>query len=243
MLQNIDPDKMNRLMKENEDANQIISQLLANHHTMISTIAHEIRNPLTLISSSLQIMELKNPEVLSIVGWPQLTEDVNYLRKLLEELSAFNNGKSLNISTFSMETFLKNITLSFEISLESENSKIDFTWHIPDTLGTCQGDRIKLEAVLLNLLRNAHEAIGNNGRIRLLADCTDTAFIITVQDNGCGIEQENLKSIFEPFVTFKSAGTGLGLAISKRIIEAHNGSLTVESVPEIGSTFIICLPF
>ena len=63
MLHNIDLNKMNQLMKENKDAKQIISQLLENHHTAVSTIAHEIRNPLTLVSSALQVMEIQHPEV------------------------------------------------------------------------------------------------------------------------------------------------------------------------------------
>ena len=63
MLHNIDLNKMNQLMKENKDAKQIISQLLENHHTTVSTIAHEIRNPLTLVSSALQVMEIQHPEV------------------------------------------------------------------------------------------------------------------------------------------------------------------------------------
>lgn len=63
MLHNIDLNKMNRLMSENKEFKQIINQLLENHHTAVSTIAHEIRNPLTLVSSALQVMEVQHPEV------------------------------------------------------------------------------------------------------------------------------------------------------------------------------------
>ena len=69
MLHNIDLNKINQLMKENKDAKQIISQLLENHHTAVSTIAHEIRNPLTLVSSALQVMEIQHPEVKDFSHW------------------------------------------------------------------------------------------------------------------------------------------------------------------------------
>ena len=242
MLRDIDLNKMNTLIEENEDAKEIIHQLLLNHHTVVSTISHEIRNPLTLISSSLQIMELKNPEVHSYTGWVQLIDDVNYLRLLLDELSALNNGHTLNRSSFSIETLLKNVALSFAASLENEEKEILFTSHIPSTLGSYMGDQIKLKEVLLNLLRNAKEAINENGEIFLRAFWKNSSLIIEVQDNGCGIEPEKLSTIFDPFITYKSNGTGLGLALSKRIIESHGGSLTVLSSPESGSTFTIHLP-
>lgn len=74
MLTNIDLNKMNRLMEENREAKQIISQLLENHHTTVSMIAHEIRNPLTLVSSSLQIIEAQHPEVKEFYNWNQTME-------------------------------------------------------------------------------------------------------------------------------------------------------------------------
>ena len=69
MLYNVDVNKMNRLMEENKDVKQIISQLLENHHTTVSTIAHEIRNPLTLVSSALQMIQAQHPEVLEFSHW------------------------------------------------------------------------------------------------------------------------------------------------------------------------------
>lgn len=242
MLQNIDQHLLNIIMNENDDVRQIITQLFENHHTIISTISHEIRNPLTLISSSLQIMEKSHPEVKDFSGWPQLMDDVSFLRLLLEELSSFNNGHTLNPSPFSIEKLLRNVSLSFAMALENQNSKIEFTSRIPENLGEFTGDKIKLEEVLLNLLRNAREAVSSDGIICLSAIRRNSSIIIHIQDNGCGIPQEHLKTIFNPFVTYKSDGTGLGLSISQQIIEAHGGVITVDSQPEMGSTFSICLP-
>lgn len=242
MLHNIDVNKMNQLMEENPTAKQIISQLLENHHTTVSTIAHEIRNPLTLVSSALQVMQIQHPEVHSFAHWDQTVEDVEFMRQLLEELSTFNNGNILHYSVFSMEQFLKNIAVSFAISLDEKNEAVKFTSSIPSTLGNFTGDKIKLEEVLLNLLRNAHDAIGEEGRIQLLASRQKDKLTIAISDNGCGIPEEHLESIFEPFKTYKPGGTGLGLSLAKRIIEAHNGTLTVSSTEGLGSAFSIDLP-
>ena len=82
MLHNVDINKMNTLMEENHDAKQIISQLLENHHETVSAIAHEIRNPLTLVSSSLQVMEIQHPEVRDFQHWRQTIEDVEFMCQL-----------------------------------------------------------------------------------------------------------------------------------------------------------------
>ena len=109
-------------------------------------------------------------------------------------------------------------------------------------MGKFTGDKIKLEEVFLNLLRNAKEAIDGEGTIYLSAERGNDILIIQISDNGCGIPEEHLDSIFEPFKTYKQGGTGLGLSLSKRIIESHHGSISVSSEPEKGTTFTIKLP-
>lgn len=233
---------MNQLMEENKDAKQIISQLLENHRTTVSTIAHEIRNPLTLVSSSLQVMEIQHPEVKQYSHWKQTMEDVEFMCNLLNELSTFNNGSTLHHSVFSIEKLLKNIAVSFAISLDSEDSSIEFSSSVPSHLGDFTGDKVKLEEVLLNLLRNAKDAVGENGAITLSAQRKKDMLIILCKDNGCGIPADKINTIFTPFVTSKEDGTGLGLSLSKRIIEAHNGTISVDSAPTKGTTFTIKLP-
>ena len=242
MMHNVDINKMNRLMEENEDARQIISQLLENHQVTVSTIAHEIRNPLTLISSALQIMQVQHPEVTEFSHWKQTMDDVNFMRHLLEELSTFNNGNTLHYSVFSIEHLLKNIAISFAISLDEADSDIEFSSSIPDKLGKYTGDKIKLEEVLLNLLKNAKEAIAGKGTILLTASRKKNVLTIQIKDSGCGIPAENIDSIFEPFKTYKQGGTGLGLSLSKRIVEAHDGSISVASREGQGTTFTVKLP-
>ncbi len=239
---NIDINKMNRLMEENKDAKQIISQLLENHHTTVSMIAHEIRNPLTLVSSSLQIIEKQHPEVKKFNNWEQTMEDIQFMCSLLNDLSSFNNSSTLHHSVFSIEQLIKNVAVSFAISLDADGSDIEFTSRVVPGMGDFTGDKIKLEEVLLNLLRNAREAVGKDGRISLSAARQKETVIILCQDNGCGIPANIIETIFDPFVTYKENGTGLGLSSSRQIIEAHGGSINVESAPETGTVFTVTLP-
>lgn len=242
MFNNIDINKMNRLMEENKDAKQIISQLLENHHTSVSMIAHEIRNPLTLVSSSLQIMEAQHPEVKDFGNWTQTMEDVQFMCDLLNELSSFNNSTTLHHSVFSLERLLKNISVSFAISLDSDVSDIEFTSCIVPGMGEFTGDKIKLEEVFLNLLKNAKEATETGGRISLFAKRHGDTITIRCEDNGCGIPSDIIDTIFDPFVTYKENGTGLGLSSSKQIVESHGGTISVKSTPGAGSIFTVSLP-
>ena len=240
MLSHIDICRMNRLMEHNPEAKKIIEQLLQNHQTIVSLISHEIRNPLTLISSSLQLMEQTHPEVRDFSNWDQTMQDLNFLCQLLSELSAYNNGSTLRYQVFSLQELLRSVAVSFAISLE--NASVSFRSSIDPAIKDYAGDQIKLREVLLNLLKNARESQADEIVLSASSGCDTSGIQISIRDNGCGIEQDQLDQIFQAFHTTKQEGTGLGLALSKRIIEAHHGTLTVTSAPGKGSTFTVFLP-
>ena len=242
MLENIDINKMNRLMEENKDAKEIITGLLANHHKDVSMIAHELRNPLTLISSSLQVIEAQHPEVKDFYSWDQTMEDIKFMCSLMDDLSAFNNGSSLHHSVFRIEQLLKNVAVSFAIALDAANSGIKFSSKISSGMGDFTGDKVKLEQVFLNLLRNAKDAVGQEGSIFLSAERNEDTIIVRCRDNGCGIPSDIADTLFDPFVTRKEGGTGLGLSVSRRIVEAHGGTISAESSPRKGTVFTVTLP-
>ncbi len=240
MLSHIDICRMNRLMEHNPEAKKIIEQLLQNHQTIVSLISHEIRNPLTLISSSLQLMEQTHPEVRDFSNWDQTMQDLNFLCQLLSELSAYNNGSTLRYQVFSLQKLLRSVAVSFAISLE--NASVSFRSSIDPAIKDYAGDQIKLREVLLNLLKNAWESQADEIVLSASSGCDTSGIQISIRDNGCGIEQDQLDQIFQAFHTTKQEGTGLGLSLSKRIIEAHHGTLTVTSAPGKGSTFTVFLP-
>ncbi len=240
MLSHIDICRMNRLMEHNPEAKKIIEQLLQNHQTIVSLISHEIRNPLTLISSSLQLMEQTHPEVRDFSNWDQTMQDLDFLCQLLSELSAYNNGSTLRYQVFSLQELLRSVAVSFAISLE--NASVSFRSSIDPAIKDYAGDQIKLREVLLNLLKNARESQADEIVLSASSGCDTSGIQISIRDNGCGIEQDQLDQIFQAFHTTKQEGTGLGLSLSKRIIEAHHGTLTVTSAPGEGSTFTVFLP-
>ena len=98
-------------MAESPEKEELLTRLLHSHRMDISTISHEIRNPLTLIYSTLQMIEASNPEVLNIRHWSDLHSDIEYMKQLLEELSAYNNGQRLSPSSTDLDIFLKKISL------------------------------------------------------------------------------------------------------------------------------------
>lgn len=241
-------DKLKQIMAESDEHADTIGRLIASYKETISAITHEIRNPLTLIYSSLQLVESEHPEVQNFRHWNAIHQDVLYMMQLLTDLSGYNNGLTLHKKTLNTSAFIKQLVLSFAASFET--SDIEFTSCIAPELPSVQADASKLKEVLLNLLKNAFEAChsDNNGSVRLKADTTtptarnDIYLRIQIQDNGCGIPPEQIDEIFIPFVTFKTGGTGLGLPLSKRIVEAHDGTLTVTSEAETGTTFTILIP-
>ncbi|MGF0033775.1 sensor histidine kinase [Bariatricus sp. SGI.154] len=247
MFSTTDYDNLQQIMEESPEKKELLTRLLESQRMEISTISHEIRNPLTLVYSTLQLIETQHPEVLSFRHWDAMHQDIEYMKQLLEELSSYNNGERLTLSDINADVFLKTLALSFASSIL--DTEIEFTSRIAPNLPVITIDSIKIRQTLLNLLSNARDAVVScpdckHPSITLNASLTnkDTILQIKITDTGCGISEENLPSIFEPFVTHKSNGTGLGLAIARRIITAHQGSITVTSSLGKGTSFIITLP-
>lgn len=245
MFSTTDYDKLQQIMAESPEKKELLTRLLESHRMDISTISHEIRNPLALVYSTLQLIESQHPEVSSFNHWEEMRQDIEYMKLLLEQLSSYNNSERLECATTDTRTFLRKIALSFASTLV--DSHIEFTSKIPPTLPSINIDAMKMKQVLLNLLKNAQDAVHscpekNNAAISLAAAFQDQHVVITISDTGCGIAPEDLSTIFEPFITHKQDGTGLGLAIARRITAAHHGSLAVESTLGIGTVFTLALP-
>lgn len=267
MFSSTDYDKLQQIMEESPQKRELLTRLLDSHQMTLSSISHEIRNPLTLVYSTLQLIASQHPEVTGFKHWEQLMQDVEYIKLLLEELSSYNNSDKLNIASIESNTFFKTISLSFASSVC--DTEIEFVSKIAPKLPDIQCDPVKLRQVLLNLLGNARDAVmlrdfsssekssleessseDSHPKISMavspsykLSGKSDIAthIVVEISDNGCGILPEHLDHIFEPFATYKPNGTGLGLAIANRIAIAHNGSLTVSSQP--GRTaFTLTLP-
>ena len=207
---------------------------------LLNKFSHELRNPLTTVSSTIQLIELQHPEVKSFKYWSNISEDLDYMNRLISELSDFSKSETLHISAFSLRALLEHISLSFAASIA--NSKVEYTSKISPSITQITGDKTKLQEVFLNLLKNAFDAASPDKTIYMEASCNHQMIYIRITDTGCGITAGQLPTIFEPFVTYKKDGSGLGLAISSNIIKAHGGSIHVESTVNVGTTFTVTLP-
>ncbi|GAE07505.1 ATP-binding protein [Paenibacillus sp. JCM 10914] len=103
-------------------------------------------------------------------------------------------------------------------------------------------DRDKMIQVLINLIRNAFQAMDQTGAVKLSLRKEASTAIVEVEDTGIGIDQESLTRIFDPFYTTKEEGTGLGLSLCQKIVEDHGGRITVQSERGVGTTFTIFIP-
>ncbi len=235
-----DTQQLHKLMEENSHNHILIQKLLDSHQFTLSQISHEIRNPLTALSGTLQLIEKQHPEVSNYAHWIDAMEDIDFMEKLLEDLSLYNNGRRIQNRRIETSDFLNHIALSFAASFA--DTLMQFTSKIDQHLSPITGDSSKLRQLFSNLLRNALEATSYKGKIHLHAAQDSQHLIVKISDNGCGISQSHLSDIFNPFITYKEHGTGLGLPIVKSIVEAHKGTISVTSVPFRNTTFTIMLP-
>lgn len=225
-------------MSENPET-EALKKIIEEQKFAISQISHEIRNPVTLINSSLKLIEKQHPEVKSFAYWKDTMQDMEYLLCLLDEVSSFNNSMLLKQESLNTSQWLTDFASSLFCMIPHS---VRFSFHIPPLLPPLTADPVKLRRALSNLLRNGFEALEKEGEVSLSASVDGQSLSLCVSDTGCGIPEEYMDTLYQPFVTHKAGGTGLGLPITKRIVEAHGGSLSLKTSPGAGTSFTIRLP-
>lgn len=211
-----------------------------NYTFSLSRISHEIRNPLTLIYSTAQLLALKHPDLNRDELWGQLIKDIDYLNELTDSISFYNHCAQLSLEKTDLSQLLNSVVDSYRPL--SDKTGIRLKLSLKNQLPAILCDRVKLRQCLINLLKNSFEATSVGDTISITAFSNARHVQLIVSDTGKGICASHLEHIFEPFTTYKKDGTGLGLAITKQIIEAHHGSIKVFSKPGKGTSFILCLP-
>lgn len=224
-----------------------IQMLHDQYYSLISQISHEVRNPLTLIYSSLQLIEKECPSVTETALWPQVRQDIQDTIRLLKDISVLNRSTRSVKESFSVFDLLHGISVSFHALMLEKH--ISFDTELAPQLQDCTlfGDPILLKEALWNLLLNAADAVTSHtdgSQISLTADVCASQLQIHVRDNGIGIPDEYLPTLFDPFVTHKSGGTGLGLCIAKSAALQHGGTLTAAntSAQKFCTDFCLMLP-
>jgi PAS domain S-box-containing protein len=222
------------------------AEKLAALGTLSAGLAHEINNPLGVITSRVEVVLL---EAAGMEIPKQLLEDLRVIDKhahraarIAQGLLSFSRQSAWRLAPLDVNQVIEEILFLIEKQLSKERIRLDrcLTPGLPKVMGSAN----HLEQVLLNLLTNAREAMPAGGNIRVESrpgmDGDDIEILIA--DTGNGIPEEHLERIFDPFFTTREGGTGLGLSISYGIVKEHGGTLNVQSDVGKGTTFTITLP-
>lgn len=207
--------------------------------------AHEINNPLAIISARAQLLEMKETEPARKRNFQQMVEQIERISAILGNLMDFARPTPLTAETVDIVAVLEK-TLEL-VSGGLKPLGITLERHLPPGLPAIQADPRQLEQVFLNLLINAEHAMeSSGGHIRVAAafDARNDSVSVSIADTGTGIPKELLDKIFDPFFTTKAEGkgTGLGLSTSYGIITNHLGDIRVDSEPGHGTTVTVRLP-
>lgn len=217
------------------------SERLATVGLVASYISHEIKNPLTVISGfANQILrsigeEGKNREKLNII-----IKEVNRLEGFLSDVRDFTKLSQPTKSMAGINTVLEEVITFFAQEFEAHHVTVEkcIDPDMPETLF----DPRQLKQVFINIVKNSVEAMPEGGKLSIATQLKDECIEIRISDTGKGIAPEDLKDIFSPFVTTKPTGTGLGLAISRKIINDHEGEVSIQSKLGEGTVCTIVLP-
>ncbi|MBQ3643457.1 MAG: PAS domain-containing protein [Candidatus Riflebacteria bacterium] len=204
-------------------------------------IAHEIRNPLTGMKMIVQLLEAdfseddSHREPLDIIQ-----REINRLEGIIGNLLDFarpNKPKTVDVAPV-------NVVQDCYMLIKNQLNKQHIAFELKEAencpLTTADPDQLK--QVFINIMANAIQAMGKDGKLTVYIEPVDERVKIAFEDTGCGISHERMRDIFNPFMTTKEDGTGLGLSMAQRIVEEHGGSIEVQSVLGEGSTFTVYLP-
>lgn len=208
---------------------------------MTAGVSHEIRNPLGIIKSSAELLRKKMTklkESTTIVDI--IVEESIRLNNIIRDFLDFARPMTPDLKPCAMEELIeKNIHF---LKPQAQEKNILIQNDIQGTIPLIMGDANRLYQALLNLLLNALQAVDDGQRILICLNADNTHVHLTIQDEGSGIDPEQLKKIWTPFFTTKELGTGLGLGIVKNIIESHRGSIHIDNALPTGTRVTIALP-
>ncbi len=220
------------------------SEELAAIGELSAGIAHEIRNPLVAITTSVNL--LKDETEISQEGEQLLDvvkEEADHLAVIVDDFLRFARPKKPSFEKVNINKLLNEV---INRSMDWDKEKIDIIEEYDQKLPHVSVDRHQIQQVITNLLNNSLDAINEQGKItvetQLKNQIGEECAMITVRDTGMGIRKGDIQKIFQPFFSMKERGTGMGLAICQRIINVHDGEIIVKSEENEGTVFSVTLP-
>lgn len=246
--------RINALCDRDTEFSYYINRIYKDQKYLLSSISHEIKNPLTLIHSTIQLMERNYPEVKKIKYWPSLINDIQDVNTLVNDLTNYNHCENLKLTNVDLYLLIADLSASIPNMVPDKDIKIEI--HADDTsrsnISYYCCDYIKMKQVFTNILKNAVEAIEKHGDINIYINANPKDLVKNINginymeiefcNNGNPIPEDTIKTIFDPFITHKVGGTGVGLPVCQKIIQAHGGFIHAKSNEEL-TKFIIKLPF
>jgi signal transduction histidine kinase len=230
-------------MWKKAETNMMVAERLSMTGKLARTIAHEIRNPLTNLNLALDNLKEEVSENMETVT---LYTDIiqrssNRIESLIRDLLSSSKPKELQLELVPLHRILDDV---LELVRDRANLKgIKIQDELEDEMPRIFVDREKLSIALVNIVINGIEAIEHDeGKLRIRTELGHNSIFLTVEDNGRGIESEDLKRIFDPFYTSKAEGTGLGLTSTLNILSSHNASIQVSSKVGKGTRFEVEFP-
>ncbi|MBB4824119.1 two-component system, sporulation sensor kinase E [Sporosarcina luteola] len=207
---------------------------------LAASIAHEIRNPMTTLKGFTQLLSATATEE-SLRYISVIEDEIKRMESILSEMLVLSKPVNRKKSTFSLDHLIEDM-----ISVLEPKALLD-NIHIVQDRKLCStpfvyGDVDKLKQVILNLCKNAFEAMTEGGTLTISSDEVDGQLILTIGDTGKGMTLQQVNQVFMPFFSSKSGGTGLGLPFVLKTVEEHGGTISVESEVGRGTKFLLKFP-
>lgn len=223
------------------------AERLAYVGTLASGLAHEIRNPLNSLNLNMQMLEEEAESVPTTGSSRRLLSitrsEISRLERLVTDFLSYGRPRRMELETLPAGRFLERALEVLAGEIQGHGAEVSIEDRTEGHEVTV--DRGQIDQVLLNLTQNAlaaTEEIDRRPEIRLAADRQGEHLVLSVEDNGMGIEPEELGQVFDLFYSTRKGGTGLGLAIAQRIASTHGGSLEIVSEPGQGTVARLILP-
>jgi len=205
----------------------------------VAQVAHEIKNRLVIVGGFARSIEKRPAHEENGQKARIIREEVDKLESMLGQITEFSKPVRLEIKTHSLNHLVKELLSKFP-SQELQGITVDLS--LDPQLPKVSIDAERIEQVIINIVRNAREAIGASGAVRVSTCRDERGAALIIEDNGQGMPEDIQNRIFEPFFTTKKKGAGLGLSICRQIVAEHGGLLEFESYPQKGTVFRIIFP-
>ncbi|KXI94588.1 PAS domain-containing sensor histidine kinase [Bacillus cereus] len=215
------------------------SDTLAAIGQLAAGVAHEVRNPLTVIKGFIQLFQINKEDQEKY--FDLMLSEIERIEAILQEFLSIAKTDEISTEKKNIYQIFKNVVSLMNTKAIMTNIQVELYTNSKDIIIECSENQLK--QVFINILQNSIEAMPDGGEISIhIKEIGKDGIIISVIDKGIGIPEERIKRLGEPFYSTKEKGTGIGLMLSYKIIESHQGNISIMSEVGVGTTVTIYLP-